>query len=99
MKVSITLLTILMVAPLSFAASGDMPPPPDAKGPKEKNPALEKALEECSRTAGKDEHGRPDRDQMDTCMKAKGFTKPPHHPGNRDEKCPPCDSQSNRPER
>ncbi len=44
------------------------------------NPALMEALKFCVDTSAKDANGRPDRQALDNCMRAKGFTKPERPP-------------------
>lgn len=68
---------------LSLFGSDNNNPPPSH----EKNPAVEKALQECAATIGKDSSGRPDMAKMDACMRDKGFKKPPHPP--KDGERPP----------
>lgn len=78
MKTLTFILASLMGASL-FGADSTVPPQ-NGNHPHEKNPAIEKALQECSATIGKDASGRPDMSKMDACMSAKGFKKPPQPP-------------------
>jgi len=50
----------------------------------EKNPQMEAALKECSASSGQNSTGKPDMTKIDTCMTAKGFTKPNHDGKGRD---------------
>lgn len=70
---------LILIAGMAIADEGCNPPPDGGKPPKEKNPAFEKALHECSESIKKGSE-RPDMTQMDTCMETKGFKKPPHPP-------------------
>ncbi|MCP1659118.1 hypothetical protein [Neisseria perflava] len=46
------------------------------RGPQQKNPAVEKALQECRQTVGDSQ----DRSKFDACMKEKGFERPAQPP-------------------
>ncbi len=48
----------------------------NASAPKGKNTALEAALQACASSIAKDGQGRPDMVAMDSCMQAKGFSRP-----------------------
>lgn len=48
----------------------------NASAPKGKNTALEAALQACASSIAKDGQGRPDMAAMDSCMQAKGFSRP-----------------------
>lgn len=57
---------------------------------------LEAALSACAASVSQDSNGRPDPKAMDSCMSAKGFTKPAGPPpgqggGNQDRPPPPPD--------
>lgn len=66
----------LIIGSLSFSAlafAQDMPP-----GPPSSDPAVRSAFKECVEQATKDQNGRPNRMQVDACLKAKGITPPMH---------------------
>ena len=69
-------LFIFVFSGLSFLNADSTVPPQNRNHPHEKNPAIEKALKECSASIGKDISGRPDMTKMNACMSAKGFKKP-----------------------
>lgn len=52
------------------------------------NEEFNQAMEECLETVNVDDNGRPDRDAMDECMNAKGFTRPDGGPGEHGVKGP-----------
>lgn len=64
-------LSCLFSSPL-LAAHSD---PPDRD-------KFEAAIKECEATVKKDSDGRPDRQAMEKCMSAKGFTRPEGGPGD-----------------
>ena len=71
-KMIIAAMLMALAAPVLAAGNGAPPPSSgDAK--------LDAARNECMEKAGKDSNGRPDRAEMDSCMKAKGFAKPAGH--------------------
>lgn len=62
----------LLIGTLSFSAltfAQDMP---------SSDPAVNAAFKECIEQATKDQNGRPNRMQVDACLKAKGITPPMH---------------------
>jgi hypothetical protein len=61
---------MLMALAAPVLADGNGAPPSSG------NAKLDAARNECAEQAGKDSNGRPDRAEMDSCMQAKGFTKP-----------------------
>jgi hypothetical protein len=46
---------------------------------------LEAALEECFSSLEAENNGRPDHSAIDSCMSAKGFSRPPGPPGQDDQ--------------
>ena len=67
-KMIIAAMLMALAAPVLAAENGAPASSGDAK--------LDAARNVCAEKAGKDSNGRPDREAMDTCMKAKGYTKP-----------------------
>lgn len=68
----------------AFAFAQDMPPGP----PPSSDPAVRAAFKECAEQATKDQNGRPNRMQMDACLKAKGIQPPMHkhlHPEHENQ--------------
>jgi len=62
---------LLILATPVFATENGNPPPRSSGDAK-----LDAARKECADSASKDSNGRPERSEMDSCMKAKGFEKP-----------------------
>lgn len=58
---------------LAYVAGSSAQNVPPAGG---KNATLEAAIQACSASVSKDASGRPDHTAMDSCMTAKGFSKP-----------------------
>ena len=81
MKPSLLFITLITASGLSCAATGSVPDGPPPSGGPGQNPALDTAMKACASTVAKDASGRPDRTALDTCMTAKGFTKPAMPPG------------------
>lgn len=52
------------------------------------NEDFNQAMDECMQTVVVDDKGRPDRDAMDECMSAKGFTRPEGGPGEHGKRGP-----------
>jgi hypothetical protein len=59
---------------------------------------LEAALDECASSVGLDSNGRPDHSAMDSCMSAKGFSKPSGGPPGHGAHGPRGDNPPERPE-
>lgn len=74
-----SLVSTLLLSASLFAASTTE----QASAPAGKNTAMEAAMQACAASAGKDASGGPDRTAMDTCMQAKGFTRPTGAPPAR----------------
>lgn len=80
---------MLMVGLLACAANGHAEENQQSPG---RNSAVDAAIKECMALAAADANGRPDRAAVDSCMTAKGFTKPqggPGGPGGRGRGGPP----------
>lgn len=57
-----------------------------------RNPEFEAAIQACSNSVAKDSRGGPDRTAMDSCMSAKGFTRPAGPPPGEHGQ-PPADGE------
>lgn len=71
MKKIALILSTLAFSTLALAQT----PPPD---PESSDPAVRAAFKECIEQATKDQNGRPNRMEVDACLKAKGITPPMH---------------------
>jgi hypothetical protein len=63
---------VLGASIVSFQANAEMPDRAE----------LEAALDECASSLGVDDNGRPDVSAMDSCMSAKGYSRPSGPPGH-----------------
>jgi len=74
-KLLMATMLLILATPVFATENGN--PPPGSSG----DAKLDAARIECAENANKDSNGRPERSEMDSCMKAKGFTKPVQGPG------------------
>lgn len=73
----------LLICTLSLGlATTTLAAPPKAENAMPDRAALEAALDECVASLNADSSGRPDHSAMDSCMSAKGFTRPAGPPGH-----------------
>jgi hypothetical protein len=98
-----------LFSPLSLTAQQGPPPRPDSDSsdsstsgsgtssqPGSGGPTgLREALSACAAEVSKDANGRPNMNEMDACMKAKGFTKPSGPPPGGGGPQDPSGSNSN----
>ncbi|MES9992402.1 MAG: hypothetical protein ABW098_10645 [Candidatus Thiodiazotropha sp.] len=73
---------LLIALGLTLASTQLYAETPDSNTTMPDRAELEAALKECAASIDTDSSGRPDHSAMDSCMTAKGFSKPSAPPGH-----------------